>query len=85
MVKKVKIPEPFRADPEDDVKVISAVDALIKGPLNPKIHTVKRKQLEELRSRGWIYLPDYYRLKYREEQNLLKEYKKMFVYLRENN
>jgi len=77
----IKNPERFRPDPEDDVYVINGYDARKKGPFVPEIYKVKRKQLDELRRRGWKYLPDFHREKYAEQQKVLKAYQEMFAYM----
>ena len=87
MAKKKKQPElsivkgPFNPDPEDDVQVINAYDAKKKGPFIPQMYTVKRKQLEELHRRGWIYAPDFYRRKSMEREKLNREYDTMFAHM----
>jgi len=78
---KVKIPTPFRADPEDDVCVINGKESKKEGPFIPKLHIVKRRRLNELRSRGWKYLPDFYRDKAAERQKILDAYDEMFNFM----
>lgn len=83
-VATVETHEPFRANRDDLLGMITPHE-MAKGSTMPEIIKVRRWRLEDLRDSGWVYVPDYIRMKAAERDKMLTSYKEMLSYLRRNS